>query len=263
MSKYFTIGYISLKEYFVYRINFVLWRLRNVFMLILTYYLWSSVYTTKVTLFGYTREEIITYVLAVTLVSTFVLAGRTADLAGEILNGSIINYLLKPFNFLWGIVVREAADKFVNIGFSVIEVVVLILILKPYIIVSTSFTLYFWLIFLIGIGSVISFFISFLLSMLAFWTPEVWGPRFIFMILTTFLSGMLYPLDIFSPVIYNVLMLTPFPYLGYVQAKLFVKGIEFITPQLIISSLIWTVILYLLVKFMWQKGMKEFSFYGR
>lgn len=263
MKKYFTIGFISLKEYFAYRMNFLLWRLRNVFMLILTYYLWSSVYTSKTTLFGYTQREIISYVLAVTLISTFILAGRSADLAGEILNGNIINYLLKPFNFFLGVVTRETADKIVNIFFSIIEVALLVFILKPQLIMPQSVVVYFWLIVMIVLGSAIAFFISFFLSSFAFWTPEVWGPRFIFIILTTFLSGMLYPLDIFPPVLYNLLMLTPFPYLGYIQAKMFIKGMPFVSPQLIIVGVIWTVVLYFFVKMVWQKGIKEFSFYGR
>ena len=112
-------------------------------------------------------------------------------------------------------------------------------------------------------GIVIHFFLSFMLSLLAFWTTEVWAPRFIFWTLITMLAGAYFPLDILPKPIYYLLLLTPFPYLTFLPAKIYLTGL---TVELFIPFTlggVWMVILYLCAKKIWRKGLREFSFYGR
>ena len=42
-SKYFGIAKVSWQNGFVYRLNFVMWRLRNVIQLLTVYFLWLAV----------------------------------------------------------------------------------------------------------------------------------------------------------------------------------------------------------------------------
>ena len=44
MKKYWSIFKISFEQEFAYRLNFILWRVRNVFQILLTYFLWSTVF---------------------------------------------------------------------------------------------------------------------------------------------------------------------------------------------------------------------------
>ncbi|NTU46287.1 hypothetical protein HGA88_01540 [Candidatus Roizmanbacteria bacterium] len=262
-KKLWRIFVVTVAQYLNYRLSFVLWRVRNVMNFVLIYFLWTSVYQTSGTLFGYSKETMVTYILFSNLVYAIVLSGRTADLAGDILSGAIINNLLKPISIFSYTIARELADKAINVGFAVVEIGLLILLFQPKLVpLHDSATLPFILLALISACG-ISFFISLVLSFIAFWTEEVWAPRFIFFILVSMLSGSFFPIDILPKPLEIALLLTPFPYLVYFPAKLFISGLQ---PDLILPfviSFVWVGVLYFAAKNIWKAGMKNFSFYGR
>lgn len=263
MKKYLLIMYVSIIQVFTYRLSFILWRMRNIFNLIFIYFLWSSVFTKRFSVFSYTQEKLITYILVISLLSSLILLTRTADIAADILSGDIMNYFLKPFSFFKFLISREVADKLLNLFFTTIEIVILLLILKPHIFIqSNPFTYILFLVSLI-IGAVISFFISLNISFIAFWSNEIWAPRFIYSILTWFLTGSFFPLDILPKKVYSFLLLTPFPYLIYLPAKVFLDGFSLKLAVPILISCCWCLGLYFVTKKVWEKGIKIYSAYGR
>lgn len=263
MQPYFQVFKVTIAEYFVYRLNFILWRARVVLGLLIVYFLWSSFFEKSQLIFGYSITQMLTYILISGLVSNFVLASRTQDVAGEIVNGNIINYILRPVSFFKYIAARDLADKAMNIIFTIFEVVLIILLLKPTLFVQTN-PLYLVLFFVfLGLGVATSFFINLMLSFVGFWTPEVWAPRFIFFMIVFFLSGSYFPLDILPPPIYHALLLTPFPYLYYLPARIYLGVDSSLLPFYLIASAGWMMITYFLAKKIWQKGLLTFSFYGR
>ncbi len=263
MKKYLQIMYVSIVHVFTYRLSFLLWRLRNVFNLIFIYFLWTSVFGKKSVIFSYTQEKLITYILIITLLSSLILVTRTADIAADILSGDIMNHLLKPFSFFKLITTKEVADKLLNLFFSIIEILILFFILKPHVFIQTNPYAYFLFFISFMIGGVIAFFISFDLSLIAFWSNEIWAPRWIYSIFTWFLAGSFFPLDILPKAIYTILLFTPFPYLIFLPSKLFLDGfsIQLIFP--IAISVGWCFVLFFLTKKLWEKGIKNYSAYGR
>lgn len=263
MKKYLQILYIVAVQHFAYRLSFILWRLRNVFNLVFTYFLWTSVFSNRLSLFSYTQEKIITYILLITLLSSLVLLTLTGDVAADILSGDIMNYLLKPFSFFKYIISREAGDKLLNLCFSGAEIIILFSILKPQIFIQTNIPSYILFFLSLIIGIILSFLISLSISFIAFWSNEIWAPRWIYSILTWFLAGSFFPLDILPKSIYNFLLLTPFPYLIYLPTKFFLDGF---TTKLIIPlvlSIGWCFVLFFMTKKMWERGIKNYSAYGR
>lgn len=251
-------------EYLVYRLNFVLWRVRVIIRFLITYFLWSSIYTGDQQFFGYTREMMLTYVLMVYIVSNFVFATRTQDIGDLINDGRLTNYLLKPLSFFNSIAARDVSDKLLNFTFTLVEFLVLILILKPPLVLQSDVgTL--TLVFLAFIGATAVYYcISMLLGFLGFWTAEVWGARFIFFISLDFLAGNFFPIDILPPLVSRILLLTPFPYMFYFPVKLYLGGLnlqQIFTGFMILG--VWTLVLVVAVKFIWQTGLKVYSAEGR
>lgn len=263
MNKYTTILKTQAAIYFVYRLSFVLWRVRSLLGFIVTYFLWSSVFSSHQQIFSYTREMMITYVLLLGIIDSLILTTRTSDIAGEIANGDIINYLLKPVSFFGTVITREVVDKMINGIFSVVEIALFILFLHPKIIIQHDPLAYLFFFIALGIGAAISFFISFGLSLVAFWTAETWAPRFIYFILLSMLAGTVFPLDILPRSLYNILLLTPFPYLVFLPAKIYLKGVTPDTLPLLGIGFVWALALYYLLCAVWKKGLREFSFFGR
>jgi len=263
MQKYLAGARASLAQYLVYRLSFVLWRFRVVLSLLLTYFLWTTVYTGRLQVFSYTETAMLTYVILVYLIGDLVYSSRISDLASQIRNGEIINHLLKPYSFFGVMFTREIVDKLLNVGFSFLEIGGLILIFKPDILIKFDlFTLILAMI-AIFLGVAISFFISFAISLIAFWSTEVWAPRFVFIVLITVMAGSYFPLDILPRGFYQFLLWTPFPYFAYLPTKILIDG--FSLPYLALTgvALTWVFLSYLLAKGLWRKGMREFSFFGR
>lgn len=263
MQPYLQVFRVTISEFFVYRLNFLLWRFRVVLNLLVIYFLWSAFFETSHVILGYTAQQMITYILVSSIASNFVLASRTQDVAGEIVSGSIINYILKPISFFRYIGARDAADKLVNLTMTIFEISLIVWLLKPSIFIQTNPIYIFLFLLFLTLGVLTAFFISLSLSFVGFWTPEVWGPRFIFYMIVFFLSGSYFPLDILPTPLYVALLTTPFPYLYYLPSRIYLGvDLQFI-PLYLFASLFWLFVMYQLTSKIWQKGLRSFSFYGR
>lgn len=263
MKKYWEIFRITWQQFLIYRVNFIFWRLRTVMQLLLVYFIWWTVTRSQTQIFDYTSTSILTYVLIASLTRTIVLSSRTSDLIDAINTGNIVNFLIKPLGFIKYHLVRDVADKLFNIGFFIVEIFLLILILKPPLIIQTNTSiLFFFCLAIIG-GLIIYFCINFIIGVMAFWVENSWGVLFLMSIFLESFGGSLFPLDILPKEIFNALILTPFPYLIYFPAKLYLGTL---TSYEIISGfsvmLIWISLLFLIMKIVLNAGFKHYSTAG-
>ncbi len=246
----------------VYRLSFVLWRVRSVLNLFVIYFLWTAVYETHREIFGYSQQLMITYVLLSNIIATVALTTYTSNVAGDIVRGTIAHFLVRPLSYFTYLSARETADKLLNVSAVVAELALLYFWFRPPIELQTQLAAYGLMALLLIIGVTISFFLSLCLSFIAFWTTETWAPRFIFFILVMFLAGSYFPLDILPPWAYRALLFTPFPYLFYAPTKAYLDGVTATTSLFLLGSAAWSIILYIGARRLWHKGMREFSFYG-
>src|SRR3989338_11694161 len=99
MKKYLAVFLVTIKEYFVYRLNFILWRFRVVLNILLPLFLWSAVFDKSAVVGNYNMSQFISYLVYGNLIGTFVFGTRTFDISSDINDGKIINTLLKPVSF--------------------------------------------------------------------------------------------------------------------------------------------------------------------
>lgn len=260
LNKYYQVFVVSLSEMFVWKLNFVLWRVRQIFQLLLLYFLWSTVFLREEVLFGYDRAQILTYVLGVSLIRSFVLSSRSVDVAGEIHGGDLSNFLLKPLSYIRWWWARDSVDKLVNIVFATIELFLLWLIFKPTLFIQTSPIFILFTLFTAFLALILFFYLSFLISLAAFWVIEVWGIRYLTTIILEFLAGGFFPLDILPQTIFTALKITPFPYLLFFPIKVYLGQL---TLTSILAGLtvmvIWIMIFIALVHFVWRAGLRVYA----
>lgn len=266
LNKYLVIFLTSWQGEFAYRLNFILWRFRNVLRFLMTYFLWSGVFLYNNQVFGYSQPQILTYVFMILVVSTIVLSAPSADnIGGEIANGDLSNYLVKPVNYLKFWFVRDLSSKLLNLSFAAIEVSLLWLLLRPQIqLPSHATTLFFFLVSCI-IAILINYLISVSARLVAFWTPEsTWGVAFIVIVLMETLGGGVFPLDIMPTWVQFLLNLTPFPYLLYFPVAIFVEKITGVQAILVIAqSLVWVLVMLIFTNWLWRKGLLVYGSEGR
>lgn len=263
MNKYWEIFRVTWQEYLIYRVQFVLWRLRTTLQLLLVYFIWWNAFQSQREVFGYTTASIVTYILVAALIRAVVLSTRVTNLIDSINTGNVVNFLIKPIGFIRYYLTREVADKLFNIIFFIVEISILIFLLKPPLIFQTDATSLLLFFLAIGCGLIIYFCINFIISLTAFWVDNSWGPIFLMSILLESLGGGLFPIDILPKQLFNILMLTPFPYLIYFPAKLYLGGMSFSEITFGFSIIfIWILVLILLTRLVLNAGFRHFTAVG-
>lgn len=244
-----------------------MWRVRNVFQIIITFFLWSTIFSNSGTvIFGYDRTRILTYVFALMIVRAIVLSARAVDVSSDIAEGNLSNYLVKPISYFKYWLTRDISSKALNLSFAAVEFTALFLILKPAFYFQTdTFVLLAFLISVI-IASLIYFCILFLVSAVPFWAPELgWASQFLVaIVLIEFLSGALFPIDILPLALQKFVMSLPFPYMIFFPVQVYLGKITGAAQiQGFIISGVWLAVLYLLMRYVWSKGMKAYQAFGR
>lgn len=263
MKKYLTVFKISWENALVYRLNFFLWRVRSVLQLLLVYFVWWTVFQSNSKVFNYTQESILTYIIVAALIRAIILSTRAIDVAGQINEGTIVNFLVKPLGFIKYYFSRDLADKLLNITFVIAELILLVLILRPPLLFQQNLLILFLFLLATLMGLILYFTIAFNIGMLAFWVENAWGPLFLVMILLEGFGGGLFPIDILPNSFSQTLLLTPFPYLIYFPAKLYLGNLplsEIIKGFIILS--IWLVLSWIMMLKLLQKGLKKYTAFG-
>lgn len=261
MKKYFSIFSITIQEYFVYRLNMLLWRVRQLFVFLLPYFMWRAILGAGGDLYGYEFASLMTYLFGTTILRSLVMGSRTVDLGWMINSGMLTIPLLRPIGMFQFLLTRDAADKLFNLSFMFIEIPLILFIFKPPVFVQTDASSLIFAGLSIVLAIFIYFFINIIFGSLGFWTRDVWAPRFLLMVILEFATGAMFPLDMLSSVWQKILYFTPFPYLLFVPLKVYLGDPS--TSTLIIAQLFWLFILFITARIIWRRGLHRYEAEGR
>ena len=263
MLKYLKLLNISWQNGFVYRTSVYMWRIRQFLASLMALTIWTVIFADNGSFDQYSRSEMITYIFLVAIFQNVILSSVLNGLAQTIYSGKISYELLKPVNIYVYLGVQDLADKLKNVAFIVTESVILFLMFKPEVIIP-SLIIIFSVIGLVLMATLLNFLISLLFGSLGFWSPDTWAPRFLFYMFVEFTAGRLFPLDILPKLIQDIVFLTPFPYLSFVQTQLFLGKIptnEVVNHFAILGG--WLILFTIIVKLVWSKGLKDYSATGQ
>ena len=266
MKKYWPIFKISFQQEFAYRFNFVMWRVRNVLQIFLIFFLWNTIFSdNSKALFGYDREKILTYVLLLLIIKSYVMSSRSIDIAGEVARGELANYLLKPVSYFKYWFTRDLSSKALNLIFASVEILLLYVILNPPFFFQTKLDFLALFVVSLIISIFLFFLLLFLFNMFPLWYPEQpWGPTFLLLTFVEFLGGGIFPIDILPDKVQKILYFTPFPHLIFSPIQIYLGKFDLMTSVKTLSvGCLWLVILFFIVKKVWNLGLKVYTSEGR
>lgn len=230
--------------------------------LLILYFLWLTAYGGLNNLFGYSQAQMLTYILGISLIRSYILAARLSEGVGaQIITGEISNMLVKPISYLKYIFARDLSDKLINIFFSSVELVVIVALLRPPLVFQSDPLLLAEGVLSVLVGLTLYFILNFSLSLSAFWLhgDDWWAPRFIFGIILDFLAGGLFPIDALPGLVRQVVLLTPFPYLLFFPMKIYLgQAAASFAVRGFLIGVVWVVGLYLFQRWLWQRGLKAY-----
>ncbi len=200
------------------------------------------------------------YFFAVFIVRQFTNIWVIWEFEREILEGKLSFKLLQPFDPVWHHVARHIAEKVTRFPIAVL-LTILFFSLYPQAFWLPSFSQIFMGIVAIILSFTLYFLIQYTFAMFAFWTERASAIQDLWFLFYIFLSGIVAPLDTFPPGIRDWVLLTPFPYGVYFPAAMLVGLPMPIGRSLLIISF-WLVLFFALNRWLWRRGLKEYSGMG-
>lgn len=262
MQKYLSIFTITLQEIFTYRLNMLMWRVRQVFVFLIPFFIWKSVLGGGGDIYGYSFAAIMTYLFGTTVLRSLVMGSRTIDLGWMINTGALTVPLMRPINIFSFFFIRDLADKLFNLGFMFIELPLIYLVFHPPIFLQSNPLILLYTIFSIIFAILIYFYINIIFGSFAFWTRDIWAPRFILMVVMEFATGAMFPLDMLPVVWQKIMLALPFPYLLYVPLKIYL-GTDPLWLNHLLIGLVWVIILRFIATKIWARGISSYESEGR
>ena len=210
--------------------------------------------------FGLSSVEFARYFLAVYLVRQLTVVWVIWDFEREIVDGKLSFRLLQPLDPVWHHVWSHIGERFARLPF-IFGLVALFFLLYP----SA-----FWLpslgqigLFTIAVACAfaLQFLIQYTLAMFAFWTEKASSIQEVLFLVSLFLSGAIAPLEIFPPEVRAIALWTPFPYIVNFPASI-LTGLKVDFMHNIGAMFVWGLILAILNRWLWRKGLRQYSGMG-
>ncbi|MBD2580405.1 ABC-2 family transporter protein [Oscillatoria sp. FACHB-1406] len=210
--------------------------------------------------FGLSPVEFARYFLAVFIVRQFTIVWVIWDFEREIVEGRLSFRLLQPIDPVWHHLAGHLTERLAR---------------SPFVVVLVA--LFFWLypqarwipswgtLLLFAVAIALAFALRFLMqytyAMFAFWTERATAIEQFFYLFFLFLSGMIAPLDVFPPAAREFALWTPFPYLMYFPTALLVDlKVDIWRGFAVLIA--WMAIFFFINRWLWRRGLKQYSGMG-
>lgn len=240
-----------------YRAEIFLWALSNSLPIILMG-VWIK--AAREGDFTLTSEDFARYFFAVFIVRQLTAIWVIWEFEREVIEGKLSFHLLQPIDPVWHHVARHLAEKMTRIPL-IFLFTGLFFLLYPDAIWLPSIGQISLFLLAIALSFVLRFIIQYTFAMFAFWTERASAIQQFWFLFYIFLSGAIAPLEVFPKGLRNIIELTPFPYLMHFPSALIV-GLEVDFVRSILIILAWTIVFYILNRWLWKKGLKQYSGMG-
>ncbi len=263
MGKYVVAYKIALQETLQRRSTLLMDRLGGFAIVVSLYSFWTALIGDKESFLGYTRAEMLTYVLLLNVLRSFVFTGRGWHLVGDISHGKISSYLVRPMQY-WGYALAlDLAQKTVHVCASILEIGLLAWLAGGELFLPKDPAT--WLLFAAAavMSSLLFFFLEFAIASFAFWTSESGGPLFCFELFLQFAAGAFFPLDVLPAALRAWLEATPFPYMVYLPVRVFLEKVPSAEAlSLLGRESLWLGAVFVAAMSVWRRGVRSYAAEG-
>lgn len=232
----------------------------------MNWYLWNAVVDSRggVAFEGYSTWTLVLYTMITsTLRKVQVNAGMFAGIGEDIYTGALNKYLVYPVSYFG---FRFA----MHLGSSLMSLLQCSLALGLFWMIAASNAqplpgaselIQFFVLVFISIG--LRFVINTAIQASAFWFEQIWALLVLFSFLIMLLGGQLVPLDLYPPWAQDFLSYTPFPILAALPAEALLGKLSWAKFGFGVGiGLMWTVIVYGIARFIFERGVKDYSGIG-
>ena len=240
-----------------YRAELFLWALSGLLPLILMG-VWTK--ASQGGQFGLQSTDFVRYFISVFLVRQFNVVWVIWEFEKEVVQGKLSPRLLQPIDPVWHHVAMHLAERVARLPFTLV-LVGLCLLLYPQALWLPSLTGVLLFAIVLALAFTLRFLMQYTFAQFAFWTERATAIEQFSFLFYLFLSGIIAPLQVFPPIVREVALWTPFPYLIYFPAAIFI-GLPVDIVRGILVMLGWSLLFFICNRWLWRKGLKQYSGMG-
>lgn len=261
--KYRKIMTVSLQNFMEYKFHFITSIICSFIPFGVNSLIWLAIGNYSKEGYGYTIREMISYYFIIMIVTTIIKCEITWQICDEIKNGGLSKYLMKPCSYLSYHFFCDLPKRLAFIVCGFFPILVLYLCIQDWLAISLSVETAVLFVLSMFIGYIINFFIYYILGILSFYFSEVNGIVGAYTVVVSILSGKVFSLSLLPGGIRELLMVTPFQYVGYVPVTVMqnrYSNTELL--QVLGIGIVWIIVLYGISKLIWHNGLNKYSAYG-
>lgn len=241
-----------LSEY-VYRANVVFTIIRNLLMFFILISVWTALYSGKSSVNSITLSDMITYTL-IMIVLRNLMSSKLHDVMNEKINtGSIVSDFIRPVSFMLSSVSQQLGRNLFNVIFATLPILASAMIYFG--IGQFHPTRFLFSVITAGFGLVLVMQISWIISLICFWTKSAAFGMFLLKSLMEIFGGMVVPLWFYPDVMRSLCMALPFR-LAYYSPASVIMGKTSMNENLHIVALqlMWIALLIALERIVWSRA---------
>jgi ABC-2 type transport system permease protein len=265
VRSYYHVFLTGVQSSLVYRWNVGLRALFSMVHLVFVVTLWTAAFQGNETIGGFSLNQTLTYFIT-TFYFSFLIVAWSEDyqIAEEIRNGTVNQFLLKPIDYF-----SYRLSLFLSARFSTGAIALLpLLITLPLYDQFLTYPTEGWripvLLAAMLQAALLQFLVAYCYGLLAFWFLEIQGFVILSLAIETLLSGQMFPLDLVPAPFDVIVNYLPFAYMMYFPAAIAtgrIEGWEQAVSGLCVQG-VWVVLLYLLARLAWKRGLLRHTAVG-
>lgn len=257
LKKYVEFTATGFRTSLAYRLNSLASLANSIIFLALMYALWSAIAASGSLEGGLTR--VLSYIVLGQVISSSIFMNVEKLLSGKIREGTIVNELKRPVSLRAQVYFQMLGImlfNFVFVGIPMMLIGFLFLGLSfPGPIQFSAFLISMFL------GYNIVYSLSYITSMVIFWTKVGWSIRMMRTTVQRLFSGVYFPLYLLPPGIESVFNVLPFQSMVDAPISIFMNPDVAVIP-VIGKQILWVLILLVLGEMAWSKARKKITIQG-
>ncbi|MEM1278664.1 MAG: ABC-2 family transporter protein [Cyanobacteria bacterium P01_D01_bin.6] len=202
----------------------------------------------------------IRYFLVVFLVRQLTVVWVIWEFEREVVEGKLSPFLLQPLDPVWRHFVSHVSERFARLPF-IMGLLGACFWLYPQALWRPSLSALLGGLVATCFAFCLRFIIQYTFALFSFWTERANAVEQVWYLLYVFLSGMVAPLDVFPAAVRAVVVWTPFPYLIYFPANLFL-GRQTNIGQGFVAIAFWGLTFLIINRWLWKRGLRQYSGMG-
>ena len=270
---HWTILRISIEERLIYRADFALGTLLRFMPIVTTILLWQAIFdgvsptsdsSKETTIDSYRFSDMVSYYLLVMLGRAFSsMPGLASGIAQDVRDGTIKKYLVQPIDLLGFLFWSRVAHKLVYYLVAAGPFAIMFILCHSFLPGWPDTGTLIGAIVALILGFIIGFLFEATVGLISFWFLEVSSLLFVYMLLSFFLSGHMFPLDMLPAPWNQIVDLLPLKYLAYFPAAVLLGKIDSdrLAWELALEAG-WLLFFIVLSRILWNRGTRRYSGFG-